>query len=259
MTTPNTPIVNAGELYVNGFSLDTSAANTLAIESGMARDSTNSNDLSVSSGSTSLLMSRVGLNGIDTGVLVANKFYAVFVIGDSTKFMPTGFLISLSSTSPSLPKGYDMFRRIGWARTDGSAINTRLFQYGDGVNRKYYYEVPLTILTGGTATTFSAGTVDLFTASYVPPLTLEAPIGKKESLATVGIVYTAAAATNTADFALLNGTATPMVRFGTGVAAVQIGTMEIPTISFTTGMNFRYRVVAGDALTLTICGFTDLL
>jgi len=260
MTTPNTPIVNAGELYVSGFSITVSGTNSLGISPGMARDSTNTNDLSVSgNGETNLLMSRVGLNGLDTGVLVASKFYAVFVIGDSTKYLPTGYLISLSVNSPVLPKGYDMFRRIGWARTDSSAINTRLYQYGGGLYRKYYYEVPLTILTGGTAGTFSAGTVDLSTSSFVPPLYLENPAPTKELEALIGIVYTAALAGNTAEFALANAASIPMLRFGTGVAGVQIDTLQVPTVSFPGGMNFRYRVAASDSLTLTICGFTDVL
>ncbi len=95
MSNPNTPIVNAGVKYVNGLSLDQSSTNLLNIDVGAARDSLNQNDI-VSENQILLNMASLGVNGLDAGTLLANKYYAVFLIGDSTKNKPTATLISLS-------------------------------------------------------------------------------------------------------------------------------------------------------------------
>lgn len=253
---PETPIVNAGSLYINGFII-AATGTVVTVGRGAARDSTNTNDLIVSSTVNLINLATNGANGLDTGALVANRFYAVFVIGDSTRYKPNAFLASLDPVNPVLPIGYDMFRRVGWARTDGSAVLSRITEYGDGLTRFYYYEVPLTILTAGNATTFSAGFIDLTTSSFVPPLQLLS--AEADPIININLSYTPNSAANVAEFALFNSPLAPMVRFGTGVAAVQVGNVNVPTF-LTSVASIRYRVSsASDALTLTIVGFQDLL
>lgn len=55
----------------------------------------------------------VGLNGLDSGVLLANQKYAVHIITNDTGTL-VGGVISLSATSPALPPGFTKFRRSGW-------------------------------------------------------------------------------------------------------------------------------------------------
>lgn len=59
-----------------------------------------------------------GANGLDTGASVASTWYSVWVIWNGTT---VAGLLSLSSTSPTMPLGYTHKARVGWVRTDGSA------------------------------------------------------------------------------------------------------------------------------------------
>lgn len=59
-----------------------------------------------------------GANGLDSGMLSASTWYAVFVIRkpDGT----TAGLVSLSASAPTMPSGYTYRARVGWIRTDGT-------------------------------------------------------------------------------------------------------------------------------------------
>lgn len=61
--------------------------------------------------------------GLDTGPATetADTFYFVYLIEDSTGTNPTDGILSLSSSAPALPTGYDLFRRVGSGRNDGSS------------------------------------------------------------------------------------------------------------------------------------------
>lgn len=58
-----------------------------------------------------------GAYGLDTGSLAANTWYALWVIWNGST---VAGLLSLSSTSPTLPSGYGFKARVGWIRTDNS-------------------------------------------------------------------------------------------------------------------------------------------
>lgn len=245
MTIPNNPIVNAGLLYVNGLRLIYATNTSIGVSEGAARNSTNVADIILQE-SVVVDAQNIGVNGIDTGSLVANAYYAVYIIGDSTDNYPGAIVISLSSNNPYLPLGYDMYRRIGWVKTDGLAHIAPFEQMGLDQVRKYYYAVPINILTNGSATTFTLTGV----GSSVP-----LPLTTREIL--VSLTYTPSAATNSAQFQISNtlfGPA-PMIQFGCGVAATQFGTLTLPTL-----FNFIiYKVFAGDTLTLNVSGYTDYL
>jgi hypothetical protein len=69
-----------------------------------------------------------GLNGLDTGSLAINTWYYEWLISNGTT---AGAILSLSSSSPTMPSGYTYSVRIGAAKTDASA-NLYLFtQYGN--------------------------------------------------------------------------------------------------------------------------------
>lgn len=245
--TANTPIVNAGIKYVNGLDIAKSAAKTLSVASGAARDSGNTNDIVLSSGVT-INGAALGANGVDIAVLVASSMYAVYLIGDSTKYQSTAGLLSLASASaPSLPAGYDMYRRIGWILTDGSANILQFWQYGKGQERMYYYDVGISELSGGSSATFAA--IDL--ATSVPPIATEVLFN---------YTFTPDGATEVAEFLPFGSSATNgMIQIGGGVAAAQVGMVTVPCRLDTGVPKIQYKVASGDTLTLLTAGFVDLL
>ena len=245
MANPNIPIVNAPNKYVNGLAVSQVGTGILGVAAGAARDSSNTNDI-ILPGSINGLITRIGVNGLDTGTTTVNTNYAVYLIGDSTGKSATAYTFSLSAISPLLPGGYDIFRRIGWFRTSSSSANliSRYFEFGDGQNRSYYAEDPITFLTGGNATTFTI--VNPSTSGASPAVNTELLLD---------VIYTPASATNTAQFIPANS-AVAVVAFGTGVAGAQRGSIRIPA----PGGSFRYKVTnAGDSLTLAVSGFTDTI
>jgi len=73
-----------------------------------------------------------GANGLDTGSLANSTWYYTWVIAKSSDGTTAG-LLSASSSSPTMPSGYDKKRRVGSVRTSGSATlyqqTTRAGQY----------------------------------------------------------------------------------------------------------------------------------
>lgn len=71
------------------------------------------------SASASIDTATTGAGGLDTGALAISTWYSVWRIAkeDGTK----SWLISLSSTAPTMPSGYTFKARIGWIRTDSTA------------------------------------------------------------------------------------------------------------------------------------------
>lgn len=244
--TAQTPIVNAGLKYVNGLDLVRTGNSTITMAAGAARDSGNVNDIVLSSTAT-IDGSTVGANGVDLAVLVASKFYAVYVIGDSTGYNAAAGLLSLSFSAPSLPDGYDMYRRVGWVLTDGSAHILQFWQYGNGQVRSYYYDVGISALSGGTSTSYA--NIDL--SASVPPIVTEVLLN---------VAYTANSATNVAHFLPYGSSATNgVVQFGYGVAAAQVGMATVPSELNSGKPEVQYKVAASDSLTLLTQGFKDYL
>lgn len=106
--------------------------------------------------------STTGANGLDTGSLANSTFYSVWVIYNPTS-VTTASLMSLSSTTPTLPAGYSYQARIGWFVTDSSAHFMRIIQKG----RRAQYRVTAAtntttyaaIVTGSNALTPTAITI----------------------------------------------------------------------------------------------------
>jgi len=128
------------------------------------------------SGNYTLNSAASGVNGLDSGTLAANTWYAVYVIYDvdtNTK----ASLMSLSATNPTLPTGYTHFARVGWIRTDGTANKYPLSFSQKGRNVTYKVaagsNVPDAVILISTATgTFgytSCVYSALSVANFVPP------------------------------------------------------------------------------------------
>lgn len=118
--------------YIAGCILSTPGSSTsLLISAGVATDDTHTTVLAIpSTGKTTAAWSAGGgVGGLDTGTIANNTGYHVWAIGkaDGTRDV----LISLSATTPTMPSGFTLKRRIGWAKTNGSAQWLKFRQIGD--------------------------------------------------------------------------------------------------------------------------------
>ncbi len=111
----------------------------------------------------------VGVNGIDTGAVAANSWYAVYIINNGTT---TAGLISLSATSPAMPSGYTFKSRVGWVRTNtGAATLIRTLQKGNRVQYVHASGVPFPVICSGIAGDVSIPTWVAVSVSSVVPTT----------------------------------------------------------------------------------------
>jgi hypothetical protein len=164
---------NAGLLlalrsYLAGLTLSTAGSSaTFGVAAGVAMDSTNASVMSLASAfskTTSAWAAGTGAGSLDTSTIAANTWYYVYLIQN----LSTGavdILISLSSTSPTLPSGYTVSRRIGSMLTDGSSHWSAFFQTGD----TFEWVTPvldLNITTLGTSGVLVTLTVPRFDGMY---------------------------------------------------------------------------------------------
>ena len=63
----------------------------------------------------------VGANGLDTGTIAPNTWYAFYAIRNTTTGTSAA-LLSLYGSGPVLPTGYTASRRLGWVRTGASGL-----------------------------------------------------------------------------------------------------------------------------------------
>lgn len=77
-------------------------------------------------------ISTSGAGGLDTGSVASSTWYAVHIISNADG-SSSAALFSLSATAPTLPGGYTLFRRVGYARTNGSALIVQFKSIGDWI------------------------------------------------------------------------------------------------------------------------------
>jgi hypothetical protein len=146
--------VNAGLLYITGLKLSYSSTTAVGVTAGQCRNSTNVNDIVVSSALT-IDGANNGANGLDQGALANSTLYSIYAIGDSTQNNDPAGILSTDASTPLLPYGYDMFRLIGHMKTDGSADVLPFVQTGDGATRRITYDTLIQVLNAGNATFFT--------------------------------------------------------------------------------------------------------
>lgn len=242
-----TPVVNAPNLYINNLQLAWASNTTLTVAAGQARNSTNVNDIILSAAVTINAANSGVINGIDQSALAASTMYAVYAVGDSTQNNAAGAVVSTSFSAPSLPVGYDMYRRIGAVLTDGSSHFLLFWQYGDANLRDMYYDVGISELSGGSSTSYAE--VDL--ATSVPPIDCQVRLL---------VTFTPDGATEVAHFLPYGSSATNgIVQFGYGVAAAQIGMAVVPSKLKSSAPTIQYKVASGDTLSLSTAGYQDVL
>ncbi len=155
--------------YINGLEISNNATtpnNIVDIAVGECRDSTDTYVIT-SAATMNITKTTSGLNGLDTGSIAASTLYAVYIVGDAVTGLTTGAMISTNMTTPLLPYGYNVFRKIGYVRTDGSSNFLKGYWSGNGNGRLFMYDAPIaTAVTAGAATSYTAVTL----ATFVPAL-----------------------------------------------------------------------------------------
>lgn len=230
----NETIYALPHLYVQGLQLSAAtplAATVVAVAPGAARDSTNSIDMVVglqnyfgidnpaqlfNGYQPGLFINSAvnGVNGLDTGTIAASTQYAVYLIGDSRNYNNTAAVLSLTSnTAPLLPSGYDSYRLIGFWATDGSShfVYATNKPQNIGGLLTYYNSPAVSVLSGGTATSFTA--IDLTTNSAIPTTTLE------NIIVTLLVTFTPVAVGDVVQFRPTGSSATGGLPTITGVTA----------------------------------------
>jgi len=253
---PNTPVVNKGLLYVNGLSLFWVDNTHLLIGTGQARDSTDINDISLTTSVTINAAVR-GLNGLDVGAagaLAFNTLYSVYVVGSSNfndptapQYLPGGGLLALASkAAPTLPGEYDMYRRIGTVLTDGAGNILAFEQVGTGGARRMWYDAAQAALAGGVS------------AAYVA-VPLGASVPAQNTEVTLNFAYTPTAAGNLANLRLTGSTnADGNVIISGAVAGVLQEVQVVCPCALVAGVpNIDYKAVG--SLTLTVAAYLDQL
>ena len=179
-----TPVVNAPNLYINGLGISWVSATELQVAVGICRDSTNQNDISVGlplnvaqtgtgeepvaagSGPVIINVAVQGAGGLDTGTIAVSTVYGVYALGDSMNVNLGSAILSASQSAPLIPYGYDMYRLIGYATTDGSGnLLLGYWSAGNSSLRTFTYDAPIaTSVTAGASTSYAG--VDL--TEFVP-------------------------------------------------------------------------------------------
>lgn len=202
--------------FIEGFALARASNTTATLGVGSCRDSTDDQNIVLSSGVT-INFGVVGANGLDTGTIGATKLYYIYSIADSLGGNATAGVASLSST-PLLPSGYDIYRRVGWLRTNGSSQLLAFYQVGNGNYRQYFYDTMIAVLTNGTSQTLAA--IDL---TNMVPVQDNMPVY-------LHVQFTPATAGDNVKFAPFGSTAT-VIPGVSGVVASQVQQAQIKVLS----------------------------
>jgi hypothetical protein len=156
-----TNIVNTRPFYfpqfqkVEGFEFEWLSLTSLKVKAGKCLDDTETWGIEIAE-DTILDATVNGVDGLDTGSLEAAKTYSIFVIASQTNRKRPRILMSLNSATPYVPEDYDLWKRVGFWRTDGSAEFWKIYQSGNGLRRMYKYNALLNLLSGGTGTSLTA-------------------------------------------------------------------------------------------------------
>jgi hypothetical protein len=262
----STPIVNARMYYINGLKLAYLTATTMTVTAGRCSNSTNVNDIAVGlplnvaatqtgvlpvtagTGTVTINTAAHGAGGLDIGAMANDTFYAVYAIGDSFGVEPGSACISANLTTPLLPAGYDMYFRIGFIKSNGSAQILPFRQDGCDLDRWMWYDAPI-------ATNITAGS----SATYAPVDCSAGLPANTPTMVNFRYVFAPTAADNT--LVLAPGTSTSTQGYATASGAVagipEIGNLICPTDSPTTDA-IDYKVV-GSGVALFVTAYLDQL
>lgn len=238
------PVVNPGFKYVNGLNLTWATVTTLTAAAGQCRDSSNTNDMVVDAALT-LNIALTGAGGLDQGSMANATIYAVYLIGSSYGAADPVLICSTDHSAPLMPFNYDMHRRLGFFRSDGSAEILKFYQVGESVQRWMYYDVSIaTDITAGASAAYAdvdcTGSVPLINTIIELDCTFT-PTGADDQLVVVPNGSTSANGVNRMS--------------GSAAGVVKIGHLQCPCQSDAT---LEYKVT-GSATALNVQGYLDNL
>ena len=159
--------------YISGLVVTYASVATVTLGVGECRNSTNTADIVLTGASTASLAA-AGAEGLDTGSEATGTWYYVYAIGDSTGANTAKAMFSLHVSSPTMPSGYDVFRRIQAIHNDGSGNIIAFVARGKGTNRYTFWNTDhqsahRKVLSGGLATSFT----DVDCSAAIPPTTTD--------------------------------------------------------------------------------------
>lgn len=193
-----------------------------------------------------------GLGGLDTGTIANDTMYYIHVVADAAGFLTPGVIFSTSLTTPLLPKGasgryYNIFKNVGFAKTNGSAQFLIFWTAGAGATRTHYWDTAIAQLNAGAATTLTA--IDF---SLSVPAIDNTPVS-------LGALYTSNAAGNTGNLVPGNSTSAAGVQFKNGTASS--GYFQLTVLSqLVAGVpTIKYDLEASDNLYLYTYSFQYFL
>ncbi len=257
--------------FLNGFGLVYNTETTISILPGNCRDE---NDTHNASTTSNLVVSTLG--GLDTGSPMTNTWYAVHVIIDITDQLPVQGLLSLSIDSPTLPAGYNTFRRVGWIRIDSDGTIRPFIMNCQGWLRTYHYVKDravlgrLTVLFNGQANVWT--TIDL--SVVMPPtsrhitlltefqitdpddVTAFRPTGSKYGLG-VGVAFPALVPEQVSEAFLSPYAIKPSISVNESHTYLEMCTSENQEIDYLTAL--LNAPGAGDGVDISIIAFIDEL
>lgn len=161
--------------HISGFEVDVESTTFVTIRAGECLDA--SGDEIIARNQFQIFTGAAGsINTLDTGTIANNTWYYVWLCKGSTGI---GGVLSTSATAPTIPSGYDLYkRRIGLVRTDGSAnLRFQKTQYGSNNRRTVVYnaDTSATPYLVANAQNITNGSYDTISCSaIVPPTSFEA-------------------------------------------------------------------------------------
>ena len=246
---PNYPVVNLGNSYVQGGKIAFVSGTKVSIASGQFRNSTNANDIILSSAVT-INAAINGANGLDSGALANSTLYAVYVIADSTGYNATAGMLSTSFTAPTLPVGYDMFRRLGAVLTSGAAAILDFTQADTGISRAVWYGAAVaSAVTAGASTSFAVVDCTAIVPSTASQIILKA------------VLTADGGATRTAAFKdLASSSAAGQAIISSPASTVTTASVVVPSVVAGGVTGVDYLVSNGSAaLAVSVFGYIDQL
>ncbi len=286
---PNIPMVNLGNLYISGLQLTWLTTTTIQVSAGQCRDHLDLNDIQLPSSITygptatpttitptyiinTAQSGALGLDILPTAGIAASTLYYVYAIGNSNNNSPSqpGFdplnlpsvILSLSASAPTLPRNYDMYRRIGCVRTDTTAApshiipfyqtaapnsSNRLMDYGtDGITA-------FTVLAAGASATYAP----IVLTGLLPPLATTVVLRATLTPNAAGdILYLRP----TNALAGLQSTLGLAEMSGDVAAVAHVDMMEVLTGTAAGVTSIDYKLTVNtDAATLVLQGYVDQL
>lgn len=252
MSIQNVPAEQQPFKYVYGLQISNNATtpNTkVDVAVGQCRDSNDIIDIVISTAMT-IDATVNGYNGLDTGSLAASTFYAIYAIADSANYNPSGFIMTVQTSSvPLMPLGYDSYRLIGYVLTDGSSHFLLFYMAAaaSGNLRYIQYDAPITI------TVTDSGTSASYSAMSLAPAVPTAGWEKVKVYAK----WDPNAAADVLTFQAAGGTGNWLINTAVSTTVQDFNFDILPKLSSSVP-KISYKVSAGTLTAVTVLGY-DLL